>query len=187
MVSDAFTPACPICGSAARVYKLSQVYVAGITETADRSRADEELLIDVFGGAGSPTELSQLVSSFAPPAALPRRRLPLHPDMVMLIAAVGAMVGVVFVNNSRPGLLWPTLAAGGLVAAAYLFSRRSIVRRFLLSRQVLEGVRQTDGKITGRWLQTYFCSRDRCVFNPSRADYASLDQVKKYLSNVNSG
>ena len=181
MVNDNITPTCPVCGSAARVYKLSQIYVAGITEIADRSPADEVLLVEVFGCAGSPIELGQLVRSFAPPAALPRGLPPLHPDLFMLIAAAGALVGVVVINNIRPGLFWPSLAAGGLLAAAYLFSRRSIVRRFLLTRQVLEGSRQATGEITGRWLQTYYCSSDRCVFDPHRADHATLEKLPEFL------
>ena len=127
MVRDAMTPACPVCGSDGQVYKLSQVYVAGITEAADRSPADTELLDAVLGQPGSPAELSELLRSFAPPAVPPVSIPLIHPDLIVLGAFILAAAVVFTLYARASGWFWPAAALGGGLIVVYLAARGAIL------------------------------------------------------------
>ncbi|HMN59408.1 MAG TPA: hypothetical protein PJ988_03550, partial [Anaerolinea sp.] len=59
-------PVCPRCASNTRTFKVSQVYIAGITSAENRSEADRGLLEVVFGKADESGGWNARLTAFAP-------------------------------------------------------------------------------------------------------------------------
>jgi hypothetical protein len=174
-------PACPVCASNLRIHKFSQVYIASITETADRNEADRTLLSEVFQETNDPAHRQALLSLFSPPqekSAAPRS---IHPDFAVFLSALVVFAFLTTSFQDQIGLLWVGLAGLGGLICLYIILRRIILRRMNISRTSGAAISETSARMMHDWSRLYYCAKDHCVFDPSRQDWAGLEDVYHYL------
>ncbi len=176
-------PACPLCQSAEPVLKVSQVYVAGITEPANRSAQDQERLEAVFGKElKNATDIRQAVRLFGPPAGRSVLVRPLHPDWYVAVLGIFALV---FLINTFPAerlLFWIILALSLVCGLAYAFTRPLALKKFNAILATAAAEKQAVDQAVGRWMQLYYCCEDGCVFDPQRGGSAPVAEMQRYLA-----
>ena len=175
-------PVCPRCASNTRTFKVSQVYIAGITSAENRSEADRGLLEVVFGKADESGGWNDRLTAFAPPVVKPTTAPSIHPDFAVFLAAMCglAFISLRFLDDTRLALYGYILL--GIAILAYILGRRKILERFRVpTREAKEEARRVAGHVL-RWSRLFYCDRDGCVFDPARGDWSTLEDLPTYLS-----
>jgi hypothetical protein len=174
-------PDCPVCHTNARIFKFSQVYIASITDTSNRSIADQRLLAEVFRESDDPTHRQAILSLFSPPPARATLHRSIHPDLVVFLLGltVFAFFSITFLNQST---LFPFAISGLLVLIClYLIFRRKILIRLNISSQSEKAKPLEFEEMTRRWTRLYYCAKDNCVFDPTKGDWAEIEDPYHYL------
>lgn len=181
-MSNQSKPLCPECQSADPVVKLSQVYIAGITDQKSRSEEDVRLLERIFGKAPAPAALRKDLLPFSPPSGGSKLTRPSNPDIVMV--ALSAIM-VVFLYNiyvSQTGLFPVVLALAAAIVIGFVFMRPRLWLRYQAEQENLRITQDSVKEYVERWMQVYYCADDDCVFDPKREGSVPLDQVNFFLS-----
>lgn len=174
---------CPICQSSEAVLKVSQLYVSGITEPANRSDQDRARLEAVFGKeVTSPAEIRQTVHLFGPPAGRNQITRPIHPDMYMFVLAAIAVVILINTFVTQRTFFWVILGMSVIFGVFYFFTRASVVGDFQKRQEVVASEKAAVNRAVGDWMRLYYCSEDGCVFDPARSDTAPLEELQRYLA-----
>lgn len=175
-------PVCPKCASNTRIFKVSQVYIAGITAAQNRSEADRRLLEAVLGEADETGGWDAQLIPFAPPAVKPAAAPSIHPDFAVFLAAVCALafISLSFLDDTRLAMYGYILLGSAILA--YILGRRRILERFRIpTREAKEEARRVAGQVL-RWSRLYYCAQDGCVFDPVRGDWSTLEDLPDYLA-----
>lgn len=175
-------PICPLCHAEKGVYKVSQVYVAGITRAENRSMDDRQILVAVYGkDLLSASEIHQAAQQFGPPSGRSQVIRPVYPD---LIAGLFSVVALIFLLNTfwvaRPAF-WAILALWLASLAVYATTRTLVLKRYHGFVTKVLGDSKAVELSVGKWMKVYYCIADGCVFMPEREDTAPLSQLQKYL------
>jgi hypothetical protein len=181
-------PLCPICHTSEPVLKVSQVYVSGITEPANRSDQDRARLEAVFGKeVKSPVEIRQAVHLFGPPAGRNQVTRPIHPDMYMYVFS--AVTAVILINTftAQRTFFWVILGIYAIFGVVYYFTRNSVVGGFRKRQEVDAAERDAVNRAVGDWMRLYYCTMDGCVFDPARPDTAPVEEIQRYLAHGHAG
>jgi hypothetical protein len=175
-------PICPLCRSVHGVFKVSQVYVAGITRAEQRSEYDRQILASVYGKEQlSGAEIHQVAQQFGPPSGRSQVVRPVHPD---LVAGMFSAVALVFLLNTfwvAQLAFWAILAIWLVSLAGYAATRKPVLRRYHGLETAAMGKRKGVELSVGKWMKVYYCIDDGCIFNPERSDSAPLSQLQQYL------
>lgn len=175
-------PNCPICQSDAGVFKVSQIYVAGITRAENRSVDDRRTLVSIYGKELlSAAEIHQVTLQFGPPSGRSQVVRPVHPD---LVAGMFSAVAVVFLLNTfwvASSVFWAILVIWLVSLALYWSTRKPVLNRYRGLEITARGDRKAVEISVGKWMKAYYCSEDGCVFMPGRTDAAPLNQLQQYL------
>jgi len=175
-------PVCPKCASNTRIFKVSQVYIAGITTVENRSEADRRLLEGLFGEEGGASGLEDRLSAFAPPVEKTVPAPSIHPDFAVFLAAVCALAFISLSLDGDPSLAWYAYGVVGVAILAYILMRRKIFSRFKVpTREAKDETRRVAGQVL-RWSRLYYCAQDGCVFDPARGDWSTLEDLPAFLS-----
>lgn len=175
-------PHCPVCRSDQGVFKVSQVYVAGITRVENRSEDDRQTLVSIYGKELlSAAEIHQVALQFGPPSGRSQVVRPVHPD---LVAGMFSAVALVFLLNTfwvaRP-FFWSILVIWLVSLIGYWSTRKPLLMRHRGMETTALGDRRAVEVAVGKWMKTYYCIEDGCVFMPERHDTAPLNQLQQYL------
>jgi hypothetical protein len=175
-------PCCPLCHTQAAVFKVSQIYVAGITRAENRSPADRALLASIYGKEELSAAMVQQVSQqFGPPSGRRQVVRPVHPDLVVFLFSA---VVVVFLLNTfllARWVFWVILLLWLASLAGYWFTRGPVLCRFQGMETSVLGEQKSVERSIGAWMKLYYCLDDNCVFMPERMDSAPLSQLQRYI------
>ncbi len=173
-------PDCPVCASNSRIYKFSQVYIASITETANRSEADRTLLSEVFQDLDDPAQRQAILALFSPPMDKTFAVRSMHPDLLVFLAglALFAFLTTSFLNQIQ--YLWMAYLGLAVLIILYLIFRRRLLTWLHVPGKLSADVQAAAGMVRG-WVSLYYCAKDHCVFAPGRDDWAGLEDVYHYL------
>ncbi len=174
-------PDCPVCHSNARVFKFSQVYIASITDTANRSGADHHLLAEVFRDSDDPAHRQAILSLFSPPPVKISLQRSVHPDLVVFLLGLAgfAFISISFLNQTW---LFPFAFGGlcGLIILYLIFRQKILIRLNIPSRAAKTISQEFEGMIR-RWNRLYYCAKDNCVFDPAQGDWAAIEDAYHFL------
>jgi hypothetical protein len=175
-------PDCPVCHSPEPVVKVSQVYISGITNPADRSEQDRARLEAVFGkGNFSAAETRQITHLFGPPSGRKQGTRPIHPDMYMFVLAAVTVVFLLNTYSKQQTFFGIILFISVIFGVVYFFTRNKAVARFSKRLEEGEAEKLAVDRAVGEWMKVYYCCNDGCLFDPSREDTASLEELHRYL------
>jgi hypothetical protein len=179
------TPACPACGLADRVEKVSTIYM-------DAIGAGRLPTVRQGGAAGSKSgrltdlpdkELRSLIRRLAPPASRRKSMTRLiHPDQMILSFSVMILLFVLIMLRNQPRLLLPV---GGILIvfyALYLFRRPALIRRYEGEIRSFNDERRSVEEAVGVWMKLYYCGRDDGVFLPGEEELIPLDNMASFLN-----
>jgi hypothetical protein len=184
------SPVCPHCGQADKTYKISLLYLESTArlhhhETENQPELDS-LLADFHAERGGQDVQNQLLNqfthSFAPPMdeksmVVKRGSRRIHPDSMVIFFSLLALLIVFQIATTQPVQLPAIviLVAGSLLA--YILARKTIVKRYEANvRKEQEESARAEIAMT-RWMNLYFCSRDKGVFDPDQNRFAPLEQI----------
>ncbi len=191
-------PACPVCGQADMVRKVSTIHYSGI--------ADSALTGSAAGGAVTPGGQAALTQLLAPPPQPTAQRSRAGWDIALWISILAAIVSCMAI----PGVMMLAILSGAVVMQAwgYRSSRKldpynavfyasaailflSIVATpFILVIRNREEHRVSRINATRkaewqqavrRWNDLYYCARDHNVFDPVREQCAPAEQLMAFL------
>jgi hypothetical protein len=159
-------PECPVCHSSANVAKVSQVYLAGITDPKSRTEADQAVIEMVFGEKDlTQRDLREGLRPFMPPSGKTKVTRPMHPDLIVggfgLVALV--MLYNIFVNQPQDG--WVAMLAFLAFGGVYLAARKGVLARFEKAQLAAQEEKAVVEGLGGRWLEQYLCTEDGTVFD----------------------
>lgn len=187
---DSLKPFCPHCGSAVHVYKVSQVYITGITEPGSRTAGDHALLADVFGEVDLPSEgkswesrVRTAIRPFAPPSGRTGQLRPLHPDWVVGGFSLAAVIFLINIYISQRFWFGWAMVICAVTGVGYGLARRGLLRQFQAAQQAAWVQKEKDEQVIGRWMQLYYCAEDGCVFYPKAEKALPLEQMEQLLMN----
>jgi hypothetical protein len=156
---------CPLCHSSETVFKVSQVYLAGITDPKSRTAADRMVVETVFGQPDLATrDLREGLRPFLPPSGKSQVMRPLHPDLVMGVFGLVALVMLYNIFVTEPQDCWVAALVFLAFGGAYLAARRQVMIRFEKAQLAVREEKAAVEGLVGRWLKLYLCSEDGTVF-----------------------
>ena len=158
------------------------IYVSGITVPAQRSASDHAVLMAVFGREPvSPAEIQQITRQFGPPQGRATMLRPVHPDLVVGLLSVMALVFLVNTFAASRISFWAILGIWLVFLVGYGLTRRPILSRHQAGLDAAQEEKNGVQDAVERWMRLYFCTSDGCIFDPQRGDSLPLDGMQRYL------
>lgn len=182
-------PACPICSTSGKSYKVSDIYIQSLVRLKHGNNA-EAPIIDALqmeipeerrDKLKGPKYYRQLMESFAPPQGETRSTRAVHPDMV--IGAVGLLsIFILYqVLTTQYFAFWYVLVFAVIAFAAYFFFRKRIIAKYSSAKAEETGAKPIIEKAIGLWMKLYYCSSDNVVYWANKKDSVPIDQMNKVL------
>lgn len=176
---------CPECGLGDQVDKVSVLYIAGLEAkrkpaSAQAHGQDIQHASPVLS-AISAADLAKLARRLSPPSGEKQATRPVHPDIVVIVFSLAALVFLYGMLTSQQAALIPAVAVLAVGYAVYFWKRKSLVEKFERQRAVRL---DADGKVRRgieRWMGLYYCLRDDGVFTPGDERLTPADQINGYL------
>ena len=158
------------------------VYVAGITVPGQRTASDRATMMAVFGREPvSPGEITQISRQFGPPQGRTTVMRPVHPDLVVGLFSLMALVFLFNTFSASAVSFWTILIIWLVFLGGYVLARKRIVSRHLASLDTVRLEKDGVQNAVERWMGLYYCASDGCVFDPRRGDSVPLEGLQGYL------
>jgi hypothetical protein len=182
-------PVCPLCHQTDKSFKVSRLYIEGSAWLSQHATDQCDHLIEVIreylpDPSTKPAQdqfVNRLKNLLAPPSGEKQVIRQIHPDGMVAFFLIASVVIIYKAISSQPGsvpLILILIAAG---FTAYFVFRRTLVSRYNMRK--LQGQQEIARieKAISRWMRTYFCARDQCVYDPTNGQNASLEQLKDFF------
>lgn len=188
-MSEKTKPACPICSTSGKTYKVSEIYIQSLVRLKHGNNAEAPIIDalqmeipeerrDKLKGA---KYYRQLMESFAPPQGETRSTRAVNPDLV--VGAVGLLsIFILYqVFATQYFVFWYVLAFAVIAFAAYFIFRKRIIAKFSAEKAVEARSKPIIEKAIGLWMKLYYCSSDNVVYWANKEDAIPIDQMNKVL------
>lgn len=182
-------PACPICLTSGKSYKVSDIYIQSLVRLKHGNDAEAPIIDalqmeipeerrDKLKGA---KYYRQLMESFAPPQGETRSTRAVNPDLV--IGAVGLLsIFILYqVFTTQYFAFWYVLAFAVIAFAAYFVFRKQIIEKYSAAKAEETGSKPIVEKAIGLWMKLYYCTQDNVVYWANKKDTVPIDQMNKFL------
>lgn len=178
------SPTCPNCGKSDLAFKVSHIYI----EASERKPlpgqemgALQAVYANLPPGTNPAMAKRSILQLFAPPSGRTEIIRQVHPDLIVGISAAVALFILYQILASQPGFFLPALIIFIVALAAYLFTRKSVLRKFNRIKAEDAGDRKNVERAIERWMQLYYCARDQTLFDTDRRTPIALKDMQAYL------
>ena len=183
------SPVCSCCGQSDKTYKISLLYLEASARLNQKETANQPELNGLLDDLYPPLEsanlnaqvLPDLIRAFAPPAGEKRVTRRIHPDGLVVGFSLMALLMLYQIAADQSESLPFAVIVMSTALLAYLLLRKPLVQRHVEQTQQEQEEHRRIEQATERWMQLYFCSRDKGVFIPGKDQLVPLEQMSNYL------